>query len=122
MAYAPFNIGTRLTILLVAIGFMALEYGLGRLADHDSHDWRESVASFGVGIGQTLGKAVEAALIAVPFALVPRHRLFDFDQTSPLALVAVFVGREFSTTGITAPRTGSAGCGRPMRCIIRQRG
>jgi sterol desaturase/sphingolipid hydroxylase (fatty acid hydroxylase superfamily) len=74
---------------------MALEYGLGRLARHDSHDWRESAASFGVGIGQSIGKALEATFIAVPFALVYQHRLFDFDQTSPQALVALFLGSEF---------------------------
>jgi hypothetical protein len=38
----------RATILMVAIGFMLLEYGLSHLAHQadDTHDWRESAASF----------------------------------------------------------------------------
>jgi len=38
----------RATILMVAIGFMGLEYGLSHLAHRadDTHDWRESAASF----------------------------------------------------------------------------
>lgn len=92
---APFNSGIRLTVLIVALGFMALEYGLGRLARHDIHDWRESAASFGVSLGQAVIKAIEAGLVALPFTFVYQHRLFDFDPFTPLALLGLFIGTEF---------------------------
>ena len=74
---------------------MVLEYLLSRLAHHDVHDWRESAASVGVALGQNLVRAVEAALLAIPFAFVYQHRLFDFSQTAPLALIGLFLGSEF---------------------------
>lgn len=92
---SPFDLSLRLTILTIAAGFMALEYGLGRLAQDDTYDWRESAASFGVMLGHALIKAVEAGLLAIPFAIVYQHRLFDFDQFAPLALLGLFVGSEF---------------------------
>jgi sterol desaturase/sphingolipid hydroxylase (fatty acid hydroxylase superfamily) len=93
---APFflNPYVRATILATALGFMALEYGLGRLADRGTHDWRESVASFGVALGQNLVRGIEAGLVAIPFAFVYQHRLFDFDPTSALALLGLFLGSE----------------------------
>jgi sterol desaturase/sphingolipid hydroxylase (fatty acid hydroxylase superfamily) len=86
----------RATILMVAIGFMLLEYGLSHLAHQadDTHDWRESAASFGVAIGQKVVRAAEAGLVAVPFAFAYQHRLFDFDQTSWIALAGLFFGSE----------------------------
>lgn len=36
-----FSPDVRLTILATALGFMVLEYLLGRLASHDTHDLRE---------------------------------------------------------------------------------
>ena len=86
----------RATILMVAIGFMLLEYGLSHLAHQadDTHDWRESAASFAVAIGQKVVRAAEAGLVAVPFAFAYQHRLFDFDQTSWIALAGLFFGSE----------------------------
>jgi len=94
---APFflNPYVRATILATALGFMALEYALGRLEDRQTHDWRESAASFGVALGQNLVRGIEAGLVAIPFALVYQHRLFDFDPTSALALLGLFLGSEF---------------------------
>jgi sterol desaturase/sphingolipid hydroxylase (fatty acid hydroxylase superfamily) len=91
------NPTARLAVLAVAIGFMVLEYLLGRLAHHDgrTHDFAESAASFGVALGRNVVRAVEAGLLAVPFAYAYQHRLFDFDQTAPLALVALFLAGEF---------------------------
>lgn len=86
---------TRFLILAMAIGLMALEYGISRLTDREAHDWRESAASFGVALGQMLLRSVEAGIVAVPFAFLYQHRLFDFDQTSLLALAALFLGSEF---------------------------
>ena len=85
----------RRMILATALGLMLLEYGIGRLAHHDTHDWRESVASFGVALGQNLLRAVEAGILAMPFAFLYEHRLFDFAQTAPLALAGLFLGSEF---------------------------
>lgn len=96
-----FNILTdptmRLTILTVALGFMALEYWLSRLAhrDDETHDLAESAASFGVALGQNLMRALEAGLVALPFAFVYSHRLLDFDPATLVALGALFLATEF---------------------------
>jgi sterol desaturase/sphingolipid hydroxylase (fatty acid hydroxylase superfamily) len=82
-------------VLATAIGLMLLEYGIGRLAHRETHDWRESAASFGVALGQNLLRAVEAGMLAIPFAFLYEHRLFDFAQTGPLALAGLFLGSEF---------------------------
>lgn len=96
----------RFAILASAIGFMLIEYLLARLAAKEreeaqgassepSHDLAESVASFGVAIGQGLIRALEALVVSIPFAFCYEHRLFDFDQKSPLALAALFILSEF---------------------------
>jgi sterol desaturase/sphingolipid hydroxylase (fatty acid hydroxylase superfamily) len=92
---SPFDLHMRMIVLATALGFMALEYALARLAHRDSHDLRESAASFGVAIGQSLIRVLEALGMAMPFAFAYRHRLFDFDQTSALTLLGLFVGSEF---------------------------
>jgi len=38
---SPFDLRMRMIVLATAFSFMALEYGLARLAHHDSHDLRE---------------------------------------------------------------------------------
>lgn len=97
MGYASLLLDPMLRQLIVAtaLGLMLLEYGIGRLAHHDTYDWRESAASFGVALGQSLLRASEAGLVAVPFAFLYEHRLFDFAQTAPLALAGLFLGSEF---------------------------
>ena len=88
---------TRLTILAVAVGFMLLEYLVSRLTDHDkeTHDFRESAASFGVALGQNLVRALEAGLVAIPFLFAYKHRLLDFDPFTWQAIVALFFATEF---------------------------
>ncbi|GLS18948.1 sterol desaturase [Labrys miyagiensis] len=90
-----FALEVRLIILVTAIGFMVLEYALGRLAGHETHDLKESAATLGVALGQNLMRGIEAVVIAMPFVFVYEHRLFDFEQTSPYALAALFIGSEF---------------------------
>lgn len=87
----------RLTVLAVAIGFMVLEYLLSRLARHDgeTHDLAESAASLGVALGQNLVRAIEAGIVAVPFAFAYGHRLFDFDPYAPATIAALFLATEF---------------------------
>ena len=85
----------RLTALGVALGFILLEYLISRLARLDNHDLAESAASFGVALGQNLVRALEAGLVALPFAFAYQHRLFDFVSITPLALVALFFATEF---------------------------
>jgi len=80
----------------VAIGFMLIEYGIARLARRDTHDLRESAASFGVAAGQSLIRVLEAGTLAIPFAFVHAHRLFDFDPRTPLAIATLFVATEFA--------------------------
>jgi sterol desaturase/sphingolipid hydroxylase (fatty acid hydroxylase superfamily) len=82
-------------ILVTALGFMALEYGLGRLVHRETHDWRESAATLGVAVGQNLIRAIEAGIVAIPFAFVYQHRLFDFSAASAPALLGLFLGSEF---------------------------
>jgi sterol desaturase/sphingolipid hydroxylase (fatty acid hydroxylase superfamily) len=91
-----FDIITRLLLLATALGFMGLEYFLGRLTHHDTHNPFESAASLGVAAGQSIVRAAAATLLAIPFAFVYQHRLFDFAQTTPVALAALFVATEFA--------------------------
>lgn len=78
-----------------AIGFMGLEYGLGRLSHHSSYEWRESAASLAVALGRAVVRAADAGVVAVPFDFVYRHRLLDFGPTTPLSIAALFLGVEF---------------------------
>lgn len=85
----------RSLIVATALGFMALEFALGRLIHHDTHDWRESATSFGVALGQHVARALEAGVVAIPFFVAYDHRLFDVSPTDPLGLMALFLGSEF---------------------------
>ena len=68
---------------------MGLEYLLSRLAHHDTHDPFETVASLGVAVGQSSCGRSRQASLAVPFAFVYKHRLFDFSPTPPIPLAAL---------------------------------
>lgn len=92
---SPLDLRMRMIILAAALGFMALEYALARLARRDEHDLRESAASLGVALGRSLLRGVEALVVVWPYAFVYEHRLLDFDQSSALALCALFIGVEF---------------------------
>ncbi|CDZ38296.1 Sterol desaturase family protein [Neorhizobium galegae bv. officinalis] len=85
----------RLGILIIAASFMLLEYLIGRLAHHDTHDLKESAASFGVAAIHSLVRPLEAALVAMPFVLAYRHRLLDIDITNAVGLLALFVAVDF---------------------------
>jgi sterol desaturase/sphingolipid hydroxylase (fatty acid hydroxylase superfamily) len=85
----------RVGILIVAASLMLLEYLIGRLARHDTHDLKESAASFGVAAIHGLVRPLEAALVAVPFMLAYRHRLLDIDITTAAGLSPVFVAVDF---------------------------
>jgi len=92
-----FDPATRLTILAIAMGFMALEYLLSRLVAHDeeTHDLSETATSFGLAIGQNIIRGLEAGIVAIPFAAAYNYRLFDFDQYAPLTIAALFLATEF---------------------------
>jgi sterol desaturase/sphingolipid hydroxylase (fatty acid hydroxylase superfamily) len=92
-----FDPATRLTILAIAMGFMALEYLLSRLVAHDeeTHDLAETATSFGLAIGQNVIRGLEAGIIAIPFAAAYNYRLLNFDQSAPLAIAALFLATEF---------------------------
>jgi len=86
----------RAVVAAVALGFMLLEYILARLTHHgETHDLAESAASFGVAAIQGLVRILEAVVVAVPFAFVYQHRLFDFDQTSGASIAGLFLLGEF---------------------------
>jgi sterol desaturase/sphingolipid hydroxylase (fatty acid hydroxylase superfamily) len=80
----------------VVLGLMALEYGLGRLAGHRTHEWRESAASLGVALGRTLTRGAEAVVVAGPALYLFDHRLFHFDPMSAPALIGLVLAFEFA--------------------------
>lgn len=90
-----FDLQTRVIVLTTALAFMTLEYGLAHFAHRAAYDLRESAASLGVALGHALIRGGEAVIAAAPFAFVYDHRLFDFDQTSLLAILGLFLGGEF---------------------------
>ena len=92
----PVEPAVRLTLLAIVLGLMVLEYLIGRLVRHHTHDLAESAASFGVAIGRNLIKTAEAGLLAMPFLLAYDNRLFDIPISSPLIVIALFLAVEFS--------------------------
>jgi len=92
---SAFDPATRRMLVAIALGLIGLEYYLSRLAEHETHDFKESAASLGLAIGRSVIRAAEAGLVAIPFAFAYQHRLFDFDQTTPMAIVALFLATEF---------------------------
>ncbi len=95
MISALTDMAPRGMIAVLACSFMLMEYLLGRLEHHDSHDAADTAASFGVAIGHGLIRGMEAGFVAVPFALLYQYRLFDIDARKPLGFAALFIGTEF---------------------------
>lgn len=89
---------TKLMLPAIALGFMLLEYLLSRLAHHDdeTHDLAETAATLGIAAGRAVFKALDAAIISVPFVYAYSHRLFDFSARSTPALIALFLAVEFA--------------------------
>ncbi|MEL6622227.1 MAG: sterol desaturase family protein [Pseudomonadota bacterium] len=81
---APLFVATVITL-------MVLEYAASRLAHLETHDAKETAASFVIAIGNRIVRAIEAAIVAVPFFLAYEYRLFDIDLASPLAWIALFL-------------------------------
>ncbi len=81
--------------LVTVVTLMALEYGASRLAHLETHDAKETAASFVIAIGNRIIRTLEAGLVAVPFLLAYQYRLFDIDLASPLAWIALFLLVEF---------------------------
>lgn len=87
--------GYRPLIAAIAVGFMILEYLLARLALHDTHDLKETAASFGIAAGNAVIRAVEAGIVALPFVIVYEYRLFDIALTSAWAVLGLLLATEF---------------------------
>lgn len=83
--------------LPIALGFIALEFGLARLSSHhdEPYDVPETMASFGVAAGNVAMKVLTGGLVAVPFMAVYQARLFEFPADSWWSLLLLFVGVEF---------------------------
>ena len=81
---APLFVATVITL-------MVLEYAASRLAHLETHDAKETAASFVIAIGNRIIRTLEVGLVAVPFLLAYEYRLFDIDLASPLAWLALFV-------------------------------
>lgn len=87
----------KILVPVLALSFMALEWGTAKLLDHhDTHNPNEIAASLTIAVLHKLVlRPLEAVLIAVPFVWVYNNRLFDIDLTSPLAITALFLAVEF---------------------------
>lgn len=83
--------------LPIALAFIALEFGLSRLAaDHgETYDVPETMASVGVAVGNIAMKVLTGGLVAVPFMFVYQHRLFDIPLDRGWSLLLLFLGVEF---------------------------
>lgn len=92
----PFTPGAG-AFLPIALAFIALEFGFARLAaDHDeTYDGPETLASFGVAIGNIAMKILTAGLVAVPFMFAYQYRLFDIPADEAWSLALLFLGVEF---------------------------
>ena len=90
-----YGISRPFAFLGVALGAMALEYLMGLLLRHETHEWRETAASFGVALGRSLTRGLEAALAVGPAGYLYAHRLFRFDPLSVPALLGLLLAAEF---------------------------
>ncbi len=90
----------------------------------DTHDLRESAASFGIAVGQSLLRVVEAGALATAVRVrVRRIGCSCSTSTSPArARRAVRRDRVRLLLSIIVRRIASGGCGRRMRSITRRRG
>lgn len=82
--FAPLFLATVITLIV-------LEYAASRLAHMETHDAKETAASFVIAIGNRIIRTLEAGLVAVPFLLAYEYRLYDIDLESPLAWIALFL-------------------------------
>lgn len=87
--------GYRGLVPLIAFSFMALEYVAARAAGRHVHDPMETAASLGIALGNAVIRAVEVSIVALPFAVVYQHRLFDLPLSSVWAVLVLFFGVEF---------------------------
>ena len=90
--------GYRWLIPAVSTSLMILEYLLARHILHDTrqtHDLRETAATFGVALVKAPIRALTVGIVVVPFVLVYQYRLFDIPLNSAWAVVALFLGTEF---------------------------
>jgi sterol desaturase/sphingolipid hydroxylase (fatty acid hydroxylase superfamily) len=80
-------------IPLLTFGAMLAEWLYVRIALHavDSHDFRESAASIATALGNQLIRPASALLVALPFYVAYRFRLFDIPAASVVAWIALFV-------------------------------
>ena len=85
---APLFVATVITL-------MVLEYAASRLAHLETHDAKETAASFVIAIGNRIIRTLEVGLVAVPFLLAYEHRFFDIELASPLAWIGLFLLVEF---------------------------
>lgn len=80
-------------IPLLTFGAMLAEWLYVRIALHavDSHDFRESAASIATALGNQLIRPASALLVALPFYVAYRFRLFDIPAASVVAWMALFM-------------------------------
>ena len=85
----------RLILGLFILAMFGLELLLLRRRQLQGYDWRESLASFVIAVGQRLIGVLAAALLWPLFAWVHGHRLFTVNVASPGGVIALFLGVEF---------------------------
>ena len=82
--------------LVVALIFIVIEFGYGRLAHHaEMHDTKETLASVGVALGNVVAKAFTSGISALPLVLAYQHRRADIPLDNVWSWLALFLGVEF---------------------------
>lgn len=83
--------------LPVAAAMIALEFLTFCLRGQEArYDLRETMATAGVAVGDLAMRVVSAAALAVPFAYVYEHRLFDIPASQWWTWPAAFLAVEFA--------------------------
>jgi sterol desaturase/sphingolipid hydroxylase (fatty acid hydroxylase superfamily) len=81
--------------LALVLTLMLAEYLYGRLADHDTHDLKESASSLVVAIGYKISGMLTAGLLAIPMIWLHGFAPFDLPMSAWWTWPLLFLGIEF---------------------------
>ncbi len=79
----------------VALGLVVLEGLYIALVRHDRYDWRQSLASFGVAVGNIVTRPLTSLLILSIFPVVAQFAPWHLPDTNPLVWIGGFFVFEF---------------------------
>lgn len=95
VAAPAFGDQARLMVMILAVTFMALEWGLTKLHHHDSHDLGETTNSLAIFLGNSVIRGLEAGIVSIPFILAYQYRLFDIPIAGLGSALLLFLTVEF---------------------------